>query len=200
MKAKICRHCKETKPEDQFVNWKLIDSKVCKKCSQEKRKLWLKERKSKIIVKTDGTKICRECGLEKPSTKFLKDISYPDGRTVRCSACVKKAKKTSSTWFINRRVGYANFRHSDKLTTKEVLEKFAYQQQECIYCGTQLTESNLALDHILPLSRGGSNTIDNINCLCGSCNRLKFTMTHEEFTEFLKVYLANVNRRLDLKL
>jgi len=37
----------------------------------------------------------------------------------------------------------------------------------CKMCGT--TEG-LVIDHIVPLSRGGMNTIDNIQVLCRSCN------------------------------
>lgn len=37
----------------------------------------------------------------------------------------------------------------------------------CELCGE--TE-NLVIDHIMPLSQGGSNDIDNLRTLCSSCN------------------------------
>ncbi len=42
----------------------------------------------------------------------------------------------------------------------------------CLACGT--TEAILEADHVVPLTRGGSNDIGNIQPLCGSCNRKSF--------------------------
>jgi 5-methylcytosine-specific restriction endonuclease McrA len=42
----------------------------------------------------------------------------------------------------------------------------------CLACGD--TEAVLEADHIVPLTRGGTDDIGNIRPLCGSCNRKKF--------------------------
>jgi 5-methylcytosine-specific restriction endonuclease McrA len=42
----------------------------------------------------------------------------------------------------------------------------------CLACGD--TEAILQADHVVPLTRGGSDDIGNIQPLCGSCNRKKF--------------------------
>ncbi len=41
---------------------------------------------------------------------------------------------------------------------------------KCARCGSR---ENLEYDHIVPLSRGGSNTARNIELLCEQCNRSK---------------------------
>lgn len=41
----------------------------------------------------------------------------------------------------------------------------------CVYCGSG--ESSLTLEHILPLSRGGPDAVDNAVWVCGSCNYSK---------------------------
>jgi 5-methylcytosine-specific restriction endonuclease McrA len=49
------------------------------------------------------------------------------------------------------------------------LEKYGCK---CLRCGSS---ENLTRDHVIPLSRGGTNTIDNIQPLCISCNSWKHT-------------------------
>ena len=44
----------------------------------------------------------------------------------------------------------------------------------CARCGTS---ASLTRDHIVPLSKGGSDVITNIQPLCGSCNRQKSVRT-----------------------
>ena len=50
---------------------------------------------------------------------------------------------------------------------------FHKQNGRCIYCQVDLTTVVQHLDHIMPLSRGGSNTDDNVQLLCARCNLRK---------------------------
>ena len=49
-------------------------------------------------------------------------------------------------------------------------EVWRRDEGKCVKCGSR---SNLEYDHIIPVSRGGSNTARNIELLCKACNRAK---------------------------
>lgn len=40
----------------------------------------------------------------------------------------------------------------------------------CQYCGKRFTASELSLDHVVPISRGGHSSWDNVVCACLPCN------------------------------
>jgi hypothetical protein len=43
----------------------------------------------------------------------------------------------------------------------------------CQYCGELLSSSELTLDHVVPRSRGGASTWENLVACCHPCNRRK---------------------------
>jgi 5-methylcytosine-specific restriction endonuclease McrA len=50
---------------------------------------------------------------------------------------------------------------------------YARDQNRCQYCGRQFPRAELNLDHVVPRSKGGTSTWDNVVCSCHRCNRLK---------------------------
>lgn len=57
---------------------------------------------------------------------------------------------------------------------------FARDGNRCQYCGKRFATSELSLDHVMPRSRGGGTTWDNIVCACVRCNVRKGGRTPEE--------------------
>ena len=57
--------------------------------------------------------------------------------------------------------------HRRKITRRAV---FARDNWTCQYCGSR---SNLTVDHVIPRSKGGGSTWDNIVASCAPCNRRK---------------------------
>jgi 5-methylcytosine-specific restriction endonuclease McrA len=50
----------------------------------------------------------------------------------------------------------------------------------CQYCGRSHPASQLSLDHVVPRSRGGQTSWDNVVCCCVSCNTRKGGRTPQE--------------------
>ena len=64
-------------------------------------------------------------------------------------------------------------------TAVELQEQFHRQRGRCYYCKVKLGKRWHG-DHIIPLSKGGSNSIDNIVVACPDCNQSKYNkMLHE---------------------
>lgn len=60
---------------------------------------------------------------------------------------------------------------SGKFTSDEWIELCGRYDNKCLCCGRQ--DAVLTVDHVIPISKGGSNIIDNIQPLCLSCNSKK---------------------------
>ena len=43
-------------------------------------------------------------------------------------------------------------------------------RNRCQYCGRKFPTSELSLDHVVPISRGGRSTWENVVCACLGCN------------------------------
>lgn len=53
------------------------------------------------------------------------------------------------------------------------LAYFSRAGGRCVYCGAKLHHEDFELDHVKPVSRGGSNDPHNVVVSCPSCNRAK---------------------------
>lgn len=65
----------------------------------------------------------------------------------------------------------------------------------CLYCGSQ---ENLTIEHIIPLSKGGTSEICNLTRACIHCNSMKSTYSIEEWTgrvyEKINYHLSEADR------
>ena len=50
----------------------------------------------------------------------------------------------------------------------------------CQYCAAQPGKTQLTIDHVVPRSKGGGTTWDNVVAACGPCNRRKGNRTPEQ--------------------
>ena len=55
-----------------------------------------------------------------------------------------------------------------------------FRRGVCHYCGKTFPESELTLDHIVPVARGGRSTRGNLVVACRACNQAKKFLTPAE--------------------
>lgn len=80
-------------------------------------------------------------------------------------------------WNANRRTRLMNV---GIITDEMVFEVYARDSGKCAYCG-DVTGHVWHLEHIIPLSRGGTNAIDNLCVSCSPCNLSKGARTPSEW-------------------
>lgn len=73
---------------------------------------------------------------------------------------------------------YVRIRRARKLqaegthTAEDIQAQYTRQKGKCFYCGCKVGDT-YDVDHIVPLSRGGTNWPENLVIACPSCNRSK---------------------------
>lgn len=91
-----------------------------------------------------------------------------------------KARRIRRTQKVRRKALIRNALGS--FTTKQISKMHDEQQGCCAYCSAALN-GYYEIEHVIPLSRGGSNHIENIALVCRSCNRQKNNrMLYSEWT------------------
>ena len=71
---------------------------------------------------------------------------------------------------------------AQKFGADETKKVWKRSKGRCSYCGIQLvlgkpdnlvTEKSFTIDHILPVSKGGTNNVSNIRAACSKCNNIR---------------------------
>jgi 5-methylcytosine-specific restriction endonuclease McrA len=76
---------------------------------------------------------------------------------------------------------------------RRVLERDGYY---CVYCDEDLRESEIHMDHVIPESKGGPTSYDNLQVTCRKCNLAKGVLSESEFTNRLRIRAMNILNKL----
>lgn len=74
-----------------------------------------------------------------------------------------------------------------KITSHDVSKMLDAQENRCFYCGCDVSGGVHTIDHLIPLSRGGTNLPDNIVIACKKCNTVKGAKTPKEYFHYLSL-------------
>jgi 5-methylcytosine-specific restriction endonuclease McrA len=76
---------------------------------------------------------------------------------------------------------------------RNVLRLIQNQDYRCALTGRRLAPEDAALDHIVPVSRGGEHVMENVQVLQKQVNRVKHTLTNEEFIALCREVVAHAD-------
>lgn len=149
----------EIRPDGKLVisHWVVVrEIRTCDLCGEEVS--FEAQNKKGRPVRLPYYVHCRRCE-EKLTRIFLKNDAWHvkhqkkyDDERARRNAIARWTREYSAGGHFSRR------------EFAELCERFG---GVCLACGTK---SELVADHVIPLSKGGGNKIDNIQPLCASCN------------------------------
>ena len=76
-------------------------------------------------------------------------------------------------------------------TVKKIYEKLKQNQFKCALSGIELSPDNFCIDHVKPLADGGTNHVDNLQCVHPVVNKMKGTMSNQQFVDMCKKVAKN---------
>lgn len=206
--SKICSKCGIEQSFDCFgKRSKSLDGfrHECKTCIKEYNALYRKQNKEQI---SKQKKEYRKQNKEKISDYFkvynkifraeltnYSGVYYKKNkdRVLSHNRKYKKSDKGIATTKSHKQKRRAiKVKSTGQHNAQDILKLFDLQSHQCVYCKSTLEnigKNKYHIDHIVPLSKNGSNGIENIQLLCPSCNLRKSNKLPEDFAASIGMLL-----------
>lgn len=122
------------------------------------------------------------CAARRAIVLVLKGVAMTEEENGHYLHAARIAMRVPS---VIRLLEYRRIPHQTRaLSRKNILLR---DRNTCQYCGDVFASSELTLDHVIPRSRGGLSTWENLVAACHNCNRRKADrLAHESGMKLLR--------------
>ena len=121
--------------------------------------------------------------------RWLEDPTNKERHRTRIKQWVVRNPDNVAAYKVRR----AQAELSGNATRELIAAKWAASSTTCILCGKQIDDTikspepmSLTLEHLTPISRGGTHNLDNIDFAHRACNTKKGPKTLDEYREWMK--------------
>lgn len=183
---KRCRACETEKPPEAFYRTR----RICKECRSAQGRRWVEANRERV------RETFRRYEARHPERRRAKERKYRAANLEKCRlanrvwAAKNKAKKNDiyrkyAATEYGKAARYIRERRRrdriDRKATRDValLRAAIVRAGYCEYCAE--FKQALTLDHVIPISRGGSDEPSNWAAACGLCNSSKGNRTPAEW-------------------
>jgi len=190
MISKKCKNCKTLKSQDNFYAHKTTADKldqICKACKKKKAKEWSVKNKAK------RKEVCARYVKNNPEKRSETNSKYYFANREKALKATKKWNSRNKEQINALGRKHSNIRRARKLnngqesyTESQVLSTYG---TNCHICDTPIKlkaprkvgvagwEFGLHIDHVVPLSKGGPDSLENVKPSHGKCNLQKNSMS-----------------------
>ena len=167
-----------------------MTSKACTKCGDIKSLADFHRRKDS---KDGFAHECSSCNKRRSSGWYMKNAEYAKSKIRQLRELDPESDRQKSRKWAAQNRELARFRAREWARNNPDKRKLQHHKRraikrqngvylilakefrrlkktECAVCGSK---TNLTIDHVVPLNRGGRHAIGNLQSLCGSCNSSK---------------------------
>jgi 5-methylcytosine-specific restriction endonuclease McrA len=150
----------------------------CPSCNTEKYNEWIRTRNGGQRIRTH----CYKCGKQKPANTSGRcwNCSRPGALDYQRAWTQNNREKRREYW--NRRKAQKRGNRVTKTDYRAIIKR---DRMICYLCNRKILRSDLSFDHVIPLSKGGEHSPENIRATHLQCNHRKRARLITSLTEHL---------------
>lgn len=112
---------------------------------------------------------CYKCRIQ-----GCKHCIIDDGKLWLCKVCSPPLQPETPKEIVEEVTEYDFINWQERKFWRMELKRDVWRRDRgCVYCGKRLPFRKATVDHLIPQTKGGENTLDNLVVACQTCNEEK---------------------------